>query len=97
VGDVGQTAAGLNAGTQRRVVGPALSGVDEFDLNARMRCREQIDLLLEVRQPSPDQELHRLLRPHYGGQGRNREPSARGFQEVTTLHRPPKRIENLRH
>jgi hypothetical protein len=45
---------------------PAPSGIDEFDLNARMRCREQIDLLLSpAARPRP--ELHRLLRPHCGG------------------------------
>jgi hypothetical protein len=96
--NVGQAAARLQTCTHRLVFRVALAGIHEFDLDARMRGVEHVDLKLEIRHPGPQHHLDLLLRQgRKGRQGSSRNARTRNFQEVTTLHRPPKRIENFRH
>jgi hypothetical protein len=52
---------------------------------------------LEIRHPRPQKQLDGIGSANCRRQGRYRNARTRNFQEVTTLHRPPKRIENLRH
>ena len=95
--DVGQAAARLQARTDRLILRGALAGIHEFDLDARMRGVEHVDLRLEIRQPRPQKQLDGIGSANCRRQGRYRNARTRNFQEVTTLHRPPKRIEILRH
>ena len=95
--DVGQAAARLQARTDRLILRVALAGIHEFDLDARMRGVEHVDLKLEIRHPRPQKHLDGIGSANCRRQGRYRNARTRNFQEVTTLHRPPKRIENLRH
>ncbi|MFZ0073472.1 MAG: hypothetical protein WAK85_19530 [Xanthobacteraceae bacterium] len=62
-----------------------------------MRGVEHVDLRLEIRQPRPQKQLDGIGSANCRRQGRYRNARTRNFQEVTTLHRPPKRIEILRH
>ena len=55
--DVGQAAARLQARTDRLILRVALAGIHEFDLDARMRGVEHVDLKLEIRHPRPQHHL----------------------------------------
>jgi hypothetical protein len=68
--DVGQAAARLQARTDRLILRVALAGIHEFDMDARMRGVEHVDLKLEIRHPRPQHHLDGIGGAHGRRQGR---------------------------
>ena len=86
VTDIREAGPRLQTRPQLGILVVALAGVHQLDFDARVGGLEEVDLRLEVRQPGPEEEFYRFIRPRrYVRQCARCKTRAGGLEHVAAI------------